>query len=181
MVKGNYTQKSVPISQGGGLKYDKKNQFQLFRGFVCLFICLFVFYLFVCLFICLFVFVFVCFHGRPRKATDVLQPAGLLYRPLLTFQLWPPDVPVPTDAFRTLAAGVGTYGRGIGAGILPKCRLPRYIQGSFTCRKSATCDPRPYFPSKGRRTEDFSALKNPTVSAGFEPANLDTRGQHANP
>jgi hypothetical protein len=23
---------------------------------------------------------FVCFHGRPWQATDVLQPAGLLYR-----------------------------------------------------------------------------------------------------
>ena len=39
--------------------------------------------------------------------------------------------------------------------ILPKCRLPRYIYGSFTCRKSATWDRRPYFPSEGRRAEDF--------------------------
>jgi hypothetical protein len=54
---------------------------------------------------------FVCFHGRPRQATDVLQPAGLLYRPLWTFQLWPPDATAPTYAFRTLAAEVGTYGR----------------------------------------------------------------------
>jgi hypothetical protein len=38
-----------------------------------------------------------------------------------------------------------------------------------------------YFPSEGRRAEDFSALKNPTASAGFEPVNLGTRGQHANP
>jgi hypothetical protein len=53
----------------------------------------------------------VCFHGRPRQATDVLQPAGLLYRPIWTFQLWPPDAPAPIDAFRTLAAEVGTYGR----------------------------------------------------------------------
>jgi hypothetical protein len=30
---------------------------------------------------------FVCFHGRPWQSTDVLQPAGLLYRPLWTFQL----------------------------------------------------------------------------------------------
>jgi hypothetical protein len=72
-------------------------------------------------------FSFVCFHGRPRQATGVLQSAGLLYRPLWTFQLWPPDAPAPTDAFRTLAAEVGTYGRGIGPVILPKCRLPRYI------------------------------------------------------
>jgi hypothetical protein len=33
------------------------------------------------------------------------------------------------------------------------------------------------------RRKDFFALKNPTASAsaGFEPANLGTRGQHANP
>ena len=36
-------------------------------------------------------------------------------------------------------------------------------------------------PSEGRRAEDFFALKNPTASAGFEPANLDTKGQYANP
>ena len=34
-----------------------------------------------------------------------------------------------------------------------------------------------YFPSEGRRAEDFFALKNPTASAGFEPAS--TKGQHA--
>jgi hypothetical protein len=59
------------------------------------------------------VFLFLCLlNGRPRQATDVLQTAGLLYRPLWTFQLCPPDAPAPTDAFRTLAAEVGTYGRG---------------------------------------------------------------------
>ena len=35
------------------------------------------------------------------------------------------------------------------------------------------------FTSEGRRAEDFSPLKNPTASAGFEPANLGTKGQHA--
>ena len=57
-------------------------------------------------------------------------------------------------------------------------RLPRNIQGSFTCRKSTTWDKRIYFPSDGRRAEDFFALKNPTASAGFEPANLGTKGPH---
>jgi hypothetical protein len=33
--------------------------------------------------------------------------------------------------------------------------------------------------NEGRRAEDFFALKNPTASAGFEPANLGTKGQHA--
>jgi hypothetical protein len=43
-------------------------------------------------------------------------PAGLLHRPLWTFQLWPPDAPAPTDAFRTLPAEVGTYGRRVRTG-----------------------------------------------------------------
>ena len=44
-----------------------------------------------------------------------------------------------------------------------------------------TWDRRLYFPSEGRRAEDFFALKNPTASTGFEPANLSTKGQHATP
>ena len=51
-------------------------------------------------------------------------------------------------------------------------RLPRNIQGSFTCRISTTCDRRLYFPSEGRRAEDSFALKNLTASVGFEPAEL---------
>ena len=43
------------------------------------------------------------------------------------------------------------------------------------------CNRQLYFTSEGRRAEDFFALKNPTTSAGFEPANLGTRGQHATP
>jgi hypothetical protein len=35
------------------------------------------------------------------------------------------------------------------------------------------------FPSEGRRAEDFLALKNPKASAGFEPANFGSKGQHA--
>ena len=50
---------------------------------------------------------------------------------------------------------------------------------TFTCRKSTTWDRRLYFPSEGRRAEDFFSLKNPTASAGFEPANFGTKGQHA--
>ena len=58
-----------------------------------------------------------------------------------------------------------------------KLRLPR--MPSFTCRNNATWDKRLYFPSEGRRAEDFFALKNPTASAVFEPANLGIKGQHA--
>jgi hypothetical protein len=66
-----------------------------------------------------------------------------------------------------------------GRQILPE--MPDFHVPSFTCRKSMTWDRRLYFPSKGRRAEDFFALKNPTASAGFEPANLGTKGQHATP
>ena len=62
---------------------------------------------------------------------------------------------------------------------MPDFHVACSIQGSITCRKSATWDKRLYFPSEGRRVEDFFAMKNPTASAEFEPANLDTKGQHA--
>ena len=41
-----------------------------------------------------------------------------------------------------------------------------------------TWDRRLYFPSEGRRAEEFFALKNPTAWAGFEPAKLGTKCQH---
>jgi hypothetical protein len=100
--------------------------------------------------------------------------------------LYPPVLDVPTSATRclhihmtqeTLVAKGGTCGQELSV-ILPKCRLPRYIYGSFTCRKYVTWDQQFYFPSEGRRAEDFFALKNPMASAGFEPANLGTKGQH---
>jgi hypothetical protein len=57
--------------------------------------------------------------------------------------------------------------------IPPWIRLPRNRKGSLTYRKSATRDQRLYFPSEGRHAEDFYARKNPTASAGFEPAILE--------
>jgi hypothetical protein len=53
-------------------------------------------------------------------------------------------------------------------------------QGSLTCHKTATWDRRLYFPSEGRHAVDFFRPKNPTASAGIEPAILGTRGQHVN-
>ena len=80
----------------------------------------------------------------------------------------------------TLTVKGGTNWARNGRWILPEnARLPRNIQGSFKCRKCTTWDKRLYFPSEGRRAEDFFALKNATASAGFEPANLVTKGQHA--
>jgi hypothetical protein len=42
---------------------------------------------------------------------------------------------------------------------LPKCWFPHFIQGSFTCCKSATWEQQLYFPYEGRHAEDFFALK----------------------
>jgi hypothetical protein len=54
-------------------------------------------------------------RGKPRMYYSL---TGFLYRPLWAFQLWLPDAPAPIDAFRNLAAEVGTYGRGIRTGNL---------------------------------------------------------------
>ena len=70
-------------------------------------------------------------------------------------------------------------GREMAGDLEGKLRLPRNIQEPFTCRKSTTWNKRLYFPSEGRRAEEFFALKNPTASVVFEPANLGTKGQHA--
>ena len=80
------------------------------------------------------------------------------------------QVPPP----ETLVVKGGTIWARNSRRILPKnARLPRNIQGSFKCRKYTTRDKRFYFPSEGRRAEDFFALKKSDgASAGFEPANL---------
>ena len=41
--------------------------------------------------------------------------------------------------------------------------------GSFTCRKATTWDRRLYFPSEGRRAEDFFALKIRRLRPGVNP------------
>ena len=82
---------------------------------------------------------------------------------------FPPPLDVPTFSARCLqvqgrerplAAEGGTF-RGLEMlrQISSRIRHPRNSR-SFTCRKSATWD-------------------RPTASAGFEPANLGTEGQHA--
>ena len=133
------------------------------------------------------------------NAPNVLQPYWLIVLPLdlpdltASLLLWGPSGQkrkclwtflfsnVPTFATSRLqvilAAKGGTTWARNGQWILPEnVRLPRNIQGSFTCCKSTTRDKRLYFPSEGRRAENFFALKNPTASAVFEPTNLGTKG-----
>jgi hypothetical protein len=54
------------------------------------------------------------------------------------------------------------------------------IVGFFNMPQICYMGRRLYFPSEGRRAEDFFSPKNPTASARYEPANLGTRGQHGN-
>ena len=138
------------------------------------------------------------------NAPNVMQPYWLIVLPLdvpdltASLLLWGPSGQrwrclwtllfsnVPTFATsrlqEILAAKSGTTWARNGRWILPEnARLPRYIQGSFTCRKSTTWYSRFYFPSEGKRAEDyfFALKKNLTASVGFEPTNLGTKGQHA--
>ena len=70
-------------------------------------------------------------------------------------QVSPPEILV--------VKGETTWARN-GRWILPEnARLPRNILGSFTCRKSTTRDKRLYFPSEGKRAEDFFAPEKSDV------------------
>ena len=107
-----------------------------------------------------------CGSVPAANALGCTAAEGLLYKPwyfsrsYLHRQVSPPETLV--------VKGETTEARN-GRWILPEnARLPRNIQGSFKFRKSTTWDKRLYFPSEGRRAEDFFALKNPTASAGFE-------------
>ena len=49
---------------------------------------------------------------------------------------------------------------------------------SITCHESTMRDPQLYFPSEGSHTQDFYDLKNPSIPAGFEPANLESSDEY---
>jgi hypothetical protein len=51
------------------------------------------------------------------------------------------------------------------------------MRGSFTWRNVGTWERLFNFPSEGKHAEDFYIQRNPTSSAGFEPANSGARGQ----
>jgi hypothetical protein len=78
----------------------------------------------------------------------------------------------PYHAAREASISEGTK---LNIRILPAACNELQLLGSFTCPKVGTWDRLFDFPSEG-----FLHQKNPTVSAGFEPANSGTRGQHAN-
>ena len=119
---------------------------------------------------------------------------ALAHRILGTFlgvvcHCFPPPLDVPTFVARCLyvrndatdpSSERWNCGRERCQVILPKFRFPRKFRDLLHA-VNLRRDRRLYFPSEGRRAEDFFALKIRTASAGFEPANLGTKGQHATP
>jgi len=105
--------------------------------------------------------------GPVANATDVLQPSRLIVLtispppPVWMFPRSPPGTPhVHNDARGPSSKRWNCMGENWLV-ILPEIVTSTSIQRSFTCHKSATWDPWLYFPSEGRRAEEFFALKNP--------------------
>ena len=59
------------------------------------------------------------------------------------------------------------------------CKFHAYTFGFFYMPQICDMEQTALLPFRREGWGFFFALKNPTVSAGFEPANLGTKGQHA--
>ena len=104
---------------------------------------------------------FIVVGSRRLMPPDAPQPKAYCTNPGLRSSYLHRQVSPP----ETLVVKGGTTWARNGRRILPeKARLPPNIQGNFTCRKSTTWDKRLYFPSEGRRAEDFF---RPEKSDGF--------------
>jgi len=81
---------------------------------------------------------------------------------------------------RPLAAEGGTLrGRKMFRQIWPRIRIPRNYRDLLRVANLRHGTEGFTSPPKEGVLRIFFALKNPTASAGFEPANLSTKGQHA--
>ena len=80
-----------------------------------------------------------------------------------------------------LAAKGGTVGENLSGNFFPKFRLPRKFRDLLHAANLRHGTDGFTSPPKEGVLRIFFAPKNPTVSAGFEPANLGTKGQHATP
>ena len=103
---------------------------------------------------------------------------------------FPPPLDVPTFAVRCLyvrndvrdpSSERWNCGREICPVILPKFRLPRKFRDLLHAVKIYDMGPTALLPLRRKACWGFFRPKNPTAPAGFEPANLDTKGQHATP
>jgi len=101
-----------------------------------------------------------------------LQPSKLIVRSELDAPTFAHQASPRVTTREHPAAEGGTVGEKCPV-ILPECRRQRCTYGSFTW------DRRLYFPSEGRRAEDFFALKIRRLRLGANPRTWGTKGQHA--
>ena len=101
---------------------------------------------------------------------------------------FPPPLDVPTFAARYVRNDARdprserwNCGREICPVILPKFRLPRKFRDLLHAVNLRHRTDGFISPPKEGVLKIFFRAKNPTASAGFEPANLGTKGQHATP
>ena len=135
--------------------------------------------------------------GRFGQRPELSQATGIaLLRCILGKFLgvvchsFPPLLDVPTFVTRCLhvrhdainpSGGRWNCGRECCPVILPKWRLPRHL-GTFYMPQIYDMGPTALLPLRRKACWAlFFALKNPTASAGFEPANLGSKGQNATP
>jgi hypothetical protein len=106
-------------------------------------------------------------------------------------QRFPLPLDVPTFSARCLhvqrrerplvAEGGILCGRKMFRQIWPRIRIPRNSRDLLHAVKLRHVADGFTSPPKEGVLRIFFALKNPTASAGFKPANLGTKGQHATP
>jgi hypothetical protein len=111
---------------------------------------------------------------------DVLQPEGLLYYPMLwKFPLAPPGTPTSTPMWETSSCEGRNRGREMTGNFANNGNFHAIVR-IFYMPQICDMGPTALLPSRRKACWGiFFALKNPMASAGFEPANLGTRGQHA--
>ena len=103
---------------------------------------------------------------------------------------FPPPLDVPTFAARCLyvrndardpSSERWNCGRERCSVILPKFRLPRKFRDLLRATNLGHGTDGFTSPPKEGVLRNFFLPRNPTASAGFEPANLGTKGQHSTP
>jgi hypothetical protein len=109
--------------------------------------------------------------GSRSRGYHPVAPRPLRYGPFVHRLLFRPSSPEALHVKRherpvLVKDGIG---REMTGQFGVRFRLPRKLQGSFTCHKSATWDRRLYFPSEGRHAVDFFARKIRRLRPGSNP------------
>jgi hypothetical protein len=114
----------------------------------------------------------------PTECTAALR--GLLYEPRFSFPLSSPEALNVNRRERPLSAKVGTMGDKCQIKFSHTIATSAAIVGFFYMPQSCDMGPTVLLPLRRKPCWGFFRPNNPTASAGFELANLGTRGQHAN-